>query len=315
MHYSARYTMTAIGALLGFLLTFWLLNKHSSFLPKDHGREYAVNGKQSIGKSRGAGIVFVLAAAAMILLFASVSIEMILYMALLAAIMLTGYLDDAAKVSWGELRKGILDLIIAVATTIVFLYYNGSDVTECFTGGTAHFPMVLFAVLSILLIWVAINVTNCSDGVDGLSGTLAIITLLTYYFADLVLQRTDFNDEIIIFIACLLAYLWFNAGPSVMLMGDAGSRAMGFFIALTALKSGSPFLYLLASIVLIIDGGAGIAKVFLMRHTKIRILQSTTTPIHDHVRKNFGWSNTQTVTRFAIIQLIISFVTLGIMMH
>ena len=187
--------------------------------------------------------------------------------------------------------------------------------TECFTGGTAHLPMVLFAILSILLIWVAINVTNCSDGVDGLSGTLTIITLLTYYVADQILQKTEFNDAIIIFIACLLAYLWFNAGPSLMLMGDAGSRAMGFFIALTALKSGSPFLYLLASIVLIVDGGAGIAKVFLMRHTKIRILQQTTTPIHDHVRKNFGWSNTQTVTRFAIIQMVVSVVTLGIMMH
>ena len=315
MHFSARGAITALGALLGFLLTYWLLKSHSDFLPRDHGREYAVNGKQSIGKPRGAGIVFVLAAAAMILIFGMVSVEMILYMALLAAIMLTGYLDDAAKVSWGELRKGILDLVIAVATTVVFLYYNGSDVTECFTGGKAHLPMVLFAILSILLIWVAINVTNCSDGVDGLSGTLTIITLLTYYVADQILQKTEFNDAIIIFIACLLAYLWFNAGPSLMLMGDAGSRAMGFFIALTALKSGSPFLYLLASIVLIVDGGAGIAKVFLMRHTKIRILQQTTTPIHDHVRKNFGWSNTQTVTRFAIIQMVVSVVTLGIMMH
>ena len=89
-------------------------------------------------------------------------------------------------------------------------------------------------------------------------------------------------------------------------MGDAGSRAMGIFIAITALKSQSPFLYLLAAAVLIIDGGLGLIKVSLLRFLKIHILKNTTTPIHDHVRKKMGWSNAQVVFRFAIIQIIIS---------
>ena len=81
---------------------------------------------------------------------------------------------------------------------------------------------------------------------------------------------------------------------------------MGIFIAITALKSHSPFIYLLAAIVLIIDGGLGLVKVSLLRFLKVHILKNTTTPIHDHVRKKLGWSNAQVVFRFAIIQIVVS---------
>lgn len=89
-------------------------------------------------------------------------------------------------------------------------------------------------------------------------------------------------------------------------MGDAGSRAIGLFIALAILKTGSPLFYIPAAIILIIDGGLGLIKVSLLRFFKIKILKNTRTPIHDHVRKNKGWSDTQVVLRFAIIQTIIS---------
>lgn len=120
----------------------------------------------------------------------------------------------------------------------------------------------------------------------------------------------SFNYCIVLFAMCLLAYLWFNATPSKLLMGDAGSRAMGIFIAIAALKSGSPFIYLLLAIVLIADGGLGLVKVSLLRFLKIHILKNTTTPLHDHARKKMGWSNTQVVFRFAIIQSVISMIVL-----
>ncbi len=90
------------------------------------------------------------------------------------------------------------------------------------------------------------------------------------------------------------------------MMGDAGSRAMGIFIAIAVLKTGSPFLFLPAAFVLIADGGLGLIKVALLRFLKIHIFKNTTMPLHDHVRKKIGWSNTQTVFRFAIIQIVIS---------
>jgi phospho-N-acetylmuramoyl-pentapeptide-transferase len=89
-------------------------------------------------------------------------------------------------------------------------------------------------------------------------------------------------------------------------MGDAGSRAMGLFIAIAIMKTGRPFLYLLAALVLMVDGGTGLLKVSLIRVFKIYILKNVRTPLHDHVRKNLGWSNAQTVFKFAIIQIMIA---------
>jgi phospho-N-acetylmuramoyl-pentapeptide-transferase len=156
----------------------------------------------------------------------------------------------------------------------------------------------------------AINVTNCSDGVDGLSATLTIITLGSFY---LLMQEIEgiggFVYTIMLFMVVLCAYLWFNATPSTILMGDAGSRAMGVMIAVTALMSKSPLLYIPLSIVLILDGGLGLLKVALLRFLKIKILKNTRCPLHDQARKVSGWSNTQVCYRFAIIQLVISLVT------
>ena len=108
----------------------------------------------------------------------------------------------------------------------------------------------------------------------------------------------------LLFAATLLAYLCFNSKPSTMLMGDAGSRALGFFIAVLAMKSGHPLIYILLALVLIIEGGLGLVKIFLLRFLKIHVLKNTLTPIHDHVRKNKDWSDTQVVFRFVIMQVM-----------
>ena len=215
----------------------------------------------------------------------------------------------ARKRPGANTKKGILDLIIAVMTAVTFLNFNSSDVTFLLTGKTMTLPPVLFGVLAVVLVWVSINVTNCSDGVDGLSGTLTIITLMTIFLVDTLLadgKKTDgFSYLILLFCVCILGYLWYNATPSRLLMGDAGSRAMGLFISIAVLKTGSPFLYIPVALVLILDGGLGLVKVSLLRFLKIRILTKVRTPLHDQARKVWEWSNTQTVFRFAIIQIML----------
>ena len=89
-------------------------------------------------------------------------------------------------------------------------------------------------------------------------------------------------------------------------MGDAGSRAMGFFIAMLSLKCGHPFAFLLAAIVFIADGSLGILKISLKRFLHIWILKNTLTPLHDHVRKRKVWSDEQVVARWLILQCVAS---------
>ena len=62
--------------------------------------------------------------------------------------------------------------------------------------------------------------------------------------------------------------------------------------------------------VLFLDGLRGIVKVSLARFLKIRIMKNIRTPLHEHFRKNKGWSNGQTVMRFAIVQTMIALVLL-----
>lgn len=300
-----------IGVIFAFAATFIATAKLNVFLPKDMGRQFAVDGKLSAGKPRGAGIIFVIAFVLSAILFADMNTEVSLYLVLIVIEMFTGYFDDAAEKPWGEYLKGALDFAVAIAAAVVYLHFNDSTVTFALFGTSVNMPPVVFGILTVVLVWASINVTNCSDGVDGLSGTLTIVTIASFYVFDSVMEIDDsFNYCIVLFAMCLLAYLWFNATPSKLLMGDAGSRAMGIFIAIAALKSGSPFIYLLLAIVLIADGGLGLVKVSLLRFLKIHILKNTTTPLHDHARKKMGWSNTQVVFRFAIIQSVISMIVL-----
>lgn len=311
IHYFLNISESSIAGFIGvafaYLATCILLGTGINKLPKDHGRAFAHDGVLSAGKPRGAGFIFILIFVIASVIFGRLERELIIYLILTVAAMITGFLDDCAKVSWGELRKGLLDLVIAIMTAITYVNFNGSDVTIALTGTTFILPPVVYVILAIILVWGSINVTNCADGVDGLSGTLACISLATIY---IIMQKNDtapgFEYMILLFIACILGYLWYNATPSCLMMGDAGSRAIGLFIAIAIMKTGSPFLYLLVAAVLMVDGGIGLVKVSLLRFLNIKILTKVRTPLHDHVRKNKKWSNAQTVFKFAIIQIMIS---------
>ena len=301
-----------LGVIVAFFVTFLFTSLGMKKLPTDKGREFAHDGKLSAGKPRGAGLFFVCAFICASFFFAPLDAEMIINLILIFLCMLTGYLDDRAKNPWGELRKGVLDLLIAVLVAANYLFNNESEISfRMFGNATFEVPQILLAIIITGLVWCAINVTNCADGVDGLSATLTILTLLGYFA--LSVYDGIWQDKgyiLILFCACLLAYLWFNATPSILLMGDAGSRSMGIMIAIAAIHSKSPFLYILMSFVLLFDGGLGLLKVALIRVFKIHILKNIRTPLHDQVRKNMGWSNTQCVYRFSIIQIVITLTVL-----
>ncbi len=301
------YRYLVLGCLAcSFLLTIFLLKVLKNSLPADGGRKFAVNGSLSKGKPRGAGIIFVLVHVLVVFVFLPVDKELIIYLIMVIGAMLSGYLDDASETPWGEYKKGLVDFIIALVCTLTYLNFNPSEFTVAITGATVKLHPVLFAVLAIILIWTSINVVNCTDGVDGLSGTLSLVTLMAFYVVFNSLGNGSLYCTVILsFVLCIIGYLWYNASPSKLLMGDAGSRAIGLFIALLALKCGRPLLFIPFAIVFIADGGLGLIKVSLIRFLKIHILKNTRTPLHDHARKNVGWSDTQTVFRFTIIAVVV----------
>ena len=292
--------------LCSFLIAFFSLKFFKRILPKDQGRAFAVNGALSEGKPRGAGIIFVTSFTLCTALFYPLDIENIIYLVLVYAAMLSGYFDDAAETPWGNLKKGLIDLVISLGIAFTYYFYNGSQVKLYITDSTFTIPAPLFIILAGVLVWTAINVTNCTDGVDGLCGSLVMTVLLPLAFMVTKSGAADMLLPMIMFVT-LAAYLWFNCSPSQMLMGDAGSRALGVFLAVMFLKTAAPFAFIPMAIVIILDGGLGLLKLSFRRFLKIKnFMEGIRTPLHDHARKNKGWSETQVVIRFTILQIIVN---------
>ena len=303
------------GLLLGFVLSVALIALLRDKLPQDHGRAFAVNGQVSKGKARGSGVIFIPVFAVVTLLVTPFSYERCAYLFLTLAAMLTGYLDDRADLPWSELKKGLLDLVICVLALITFMNTHDSYGFGFF-GRWVSLPWWLFAPIGLFLLWAFINCCNCADGVDGHFGTLSSISLgalgyALYAFRD----RPDYALSALVLIGCVLAYLLFNASPSLVMMGDAGSRAIGLFMGILILQTGNFLLCLPFAVVILLDGGLGLFKLAVMRtfHSKT-FMMWLLTPLHDEARKKRHWSDTQTVFRFAV-QLLCALAGLLVMAY
>ena len=329
--YGALYYLVMGGA--AFVLTLAGLTFGGKFLPKDQGREFAVNGALSKGKARGAGLILIIALIVSAVLFLPLDLGMVVLLAALFFEMLSGYLDDASEKPWGELVKGLIDLMIAIVTAILAFQKTDGVVALSLFRTSFIMPGWLYIPLAVILIWVSINVTNCADGVDGLCTSLSMTTLgsalvillfgyhlLPFGYSSSLggIAAPDHGICGLVWMCLfvLIAYLWFNCSPSSMLMGDAGSRALGLLIAVAFLLTGDPFLFIPCALLLILDGGLGLLKLTVLRVTKSKtFMQNIRTPLHDHARKNKGWSDTQVVTRFTLLQMLLSAATVLLVLH
>lgn len=299
--------------LCGFFIPYLSIRLFKNILPKDKGRDFALNGKLSEGKPRGAGLLMITSFVVTAAIFVPLSLENIIYIGFIYLEMLSGYLDDSATIPWGRMKKGLIDLVVSIGISTTYCIYNTPKVDLALLGISFTLPTVLYIILGAALVWAAINVTNCSDGVDGLCGSLSIISLATVF---VLMLNIDANDDfkllILAAILMLIAYLWYNTSPSLMLMGDAGSRAIGVLLAISAMKLGSPLLFIIFAFMLIMDGGLSLLKISCIKFLGLKnFMKNTRTPIHDHMRKNKDWSDTQVVVRFSIVQCIISLALIG----
>ncbi|XOV88496.1 MAG: phospho-N-acetylmuramoyl-pentapeptide-transferase [Pseudomonadota bacterium] len=312
--------LAGLGTALGAVLTWWLLPRWWRLLPTDRGRSFAVDADKSIGKPVSAGVLFIPLFVLISLLV--VPFEWMFFQVLLCVLiaMAVGYLDDRAHGGWSEYRLGAIDLGIAVMASMALCQL------EPYTIWLPLFkdPIVVSPLLFILgatpLIWVSINATNCTDGVDGLSASLSGMGILflggilyvivghadisNYLLVPHYKQGADWAIMAFVMVGCLAGYLWHNSYPSAVLMGDSGSRPIGLMLGVLVLACGNPFLILVVAFVVLVNGATGMIKVALLRFFKIGIFGQIRYPLHDHVRHNMGWSNTQVLVRFMLLQAV-----------
>ena len=334
--------LLAAGTLLAALVVVFLLPRLWRFSPHDHGKAIlGKDGMTSAGKPTGTGLWVTLLLLPILLLVVPLSVPVLGLVLCLYAAMAFGYLDDRAAVPWGQLKKGLLDA--AVCLGVAFFVWTALEgrIWIPFAKGEWILPWWAYVPSMGFLLFVVMNATNCSDGVDGLAGSLTVISLvalagflygITGYrpMADYLLVP---HNYLAVRWAVLLmtvaggfaGYLWWNAEPSKALMGDAGSRFLGLLLGTGVLVTGNPALILAFAPVVLVNGGGGLVKIVLLRTFRkagldvrppsllepeekahrnplVKIVQSVRFPLHDHCKKELKWSNAQVLMRFVLLQ-------------
>jgi phospho-N-acetylmuramoyl-pentapeptide-transferase len=362
----SHLVLIAVGAALSLILSFIMLPKLWNRLPQDRGKSLTPDGKQSAGKPTGAGIIFFLAALPVLVLvlpvlpsahhafvgenggFSWKGFSMLLSKEWLSVgciylAMVCGYLDDRAVKPWSRGRKLVLDAFVSILAGLALCNFQSMELWFPFTKAVVVVPWPVYTLVAAFVIAVSLNVTNCSDGIDGLLGTQTVISLLLLtVFLYGVVGHEKIASYLLIphnpdgavwaimtstFVGALLAYLWFNAEPSSVLMGDAGSRGLGMLIGIIIMVIGNPFIIFAIMPVVLFDGACGLIKIIYLNFLKKIgkgvakipvnkeerkalpwhhiIAFAFRCPIHDHCRKELGWSKVQVVIRFMIIQIVL----------
>ena len=184
----------------------------------------------------------------------------------------------------------------------------------------AYVPFVIFLVLVIVG---CSNAVNLTDGLDGLAigcvlVTSVALTVLTYIssnarFADyLEIQRISDASELVIFCGALagasLGFLWFNAHPAEMFMGDVGSLALGGAIGTVAVSIKQEILLLSIGGIFVIEALSVILQVGSFKLTGKRIFRMA--PLHHHFELQ-GWSESKVIVRFWIMALVLALFALA----
>ncbi|TVR39671.1 MAG: phospho-N-acetylmuramoyl-pentapeptide-transferase [Cryomorphaceae bacterium] len=230
----------------------------------------------------------------------------------------------AVKFEWQETR--------ATKTTIPFVKNNEFDYAWVlgFLGEEASrkWAWLVFIPFVIFLVTAVSNGANMTDGLDGLAtGTSAIIGVTlgilaflsgNYVFADyLNIMYIPESGEMTIFIgafvgACI-GFLWYNAYPAQVFMGDTGSLALGGIIAVFAIAIRKELLIPIFCGVFLIENLSVMIQVGYFKYTKRRLGEGKRVflmaPIHHHFQKK-GWHESKIVARFWIIGIMLAVITL-----
>ena len=135
---TSHLVLGGLSVVLCFLVTFKLLPRLMNRLPRDRGRAHAVQAAVAQGKPTGAGLIFVTIFTAIELLTLPPSFQGIAILALNYLAMLSGWLDDRSIASWGEYKKGLIDLFIAAAACAVLCEFK----TTSILGGMSHVALI-----------------------------------------------------------------------------------------------------------------------------------------------------------------------------
>jgi len=183
--------------------------------------------------------------------------------------------------------------------------------------GPAYYVFAAFVMVG------AGNAVNLTDGLDGLAIMPVIIAAGTFALIAYLVGRVDFSEylgiphvpgagELAVFCAAImgagLAFLWFNAPPAAVFMGDTGSLALGGALGAIAVAAHHEVVLAIVGGLFVLEAVSVIIQVFWFKRTGRRVFRMA--PIHHHFEQ-LGWSESKVVIRFWIIAIVLALMGLA----
>jgi len=320
---AASATALLIGLLLGPWFISWLRAKQGK------GQPIRADGPQSHLAKRGTptmgGLLILTSLAISVLLWMDLSNQYVWACLLVTAgFGLIGWLDDYDKVKKahhaglsGKTRLALEFLIAGFATWLMVR-----------TGGTGlHLPFVKETVLDLGWYYILFgafvivafgNAVNLTDGLDGLATMPVIIASLAFLLISYLVGNVKFanylgiphvpgaGDLTVLLMAIIgagLAFLWFNAPPAAVFMGDTGSLALGGALGAVAVATHHEFVLAIVGGLFVVEALSVVIQVAVYKRTGKRVFLMA--PIHHHF-EHLGWSEPTVVIRFWIISFVLA---------
>ena len=246
---------------------------------------------------------------------------------------LLGFLDDLLKIRYENSRglnsklKFFGQLIIAAISLYILVEYSGHEYLY-----KIYFPFfknlifdlgLLFIPFGLFVIIGSSNAVNLTDGLDGLATVPIILVAICYTLISYLVGNIIFSDylqiqyipnvgEISIFcgsiVGACLGFLWYNAPPAKIFMGDTGSLSLGGSLGAVGIITKHEIVLAITGGLFVLEAVSVMVQVISFKLTGKRIFKMA--PIHHHFEKK-GWPESTVVIRFWIISIILAMIGLA----
>ena len=237
----------------------------------------------------------------------------VLFMALM------GFLDDFIKVRKGHNRgifwkqKNYITMLASIAMGWLLVVGTGISETINLTRGSVglEVPTAVWVVWAGMIIWATTNAVNVTDGLDGLASGSALMgfgafTIIAYWafrnpeIYSTVVNPLDMGVFAAAFAGGCLGFLWWNAAPARIFMGDVGARAIGSALAFLALTLNVTLLIVLVGGIYVMEAGSVAIQMMVFKASGRTKRLFRMSPIHHHFEL-IGWPETTVIIRFWLI--------------
>jgi len=315
------------GPFIRFFSNQKILNPIRDDGPEDHI-------VKKIGTPTMGGIIILLGLLISVLFWADLSNLNILFCIYIAVSFgLLGAFDDFKKVKHSNSSgissklKIILQFFLAAVGVSLFVYYTDyQDISNLYFPFFKNLIINLgwfFIPFSVFVIIGSSNAVNLTDGLDGLATVPVILVAACFAFISYVTGNVVFSDylqipyiegtgEISIFcgaiIGSCLGFLWFNAPPAKIFMGDTGSLSLGGSLGAVGIITKHEIVLAITGGLFVLEAVSVMVQVISFKLTGKRIFKMA--PIHHHFEKK-GWPESTVVIRFWIISIILAMIGLA----